>query len=290
VRTRRGRHYLYGDPRFDFGKVSSLKAFGVNADVKHGNSIVVASWSRHEEDRAFVYTWEGCDETVIRELPPFDRAALQRLIENATSRRVDRSPARAEGHVGSILRDGSRKLELNDRLVSIVWSVSSEEELLEGAFEINEKIGQEDPRGPLVVDEVMETARTVWRDREIGKIEQWIGVKGKSKRRRIEFDLLNRIDPKAAPLAWVLLERLRDEHSVRCHRGETFALDVKAMARAQTIPRWSWRQYDRARKLLLRAGLIEMVSVFTQTADGRVAAQYRLSASTLWGRGQLPLY
>jgi Bifunctional DNA primase/polymerase, N-terminal len=174
VRTRRGRHYLYGDPRFDFGKVSSLKAFGVNADVKHGNSIVVAPWSRHEEDRAFVYTWEGCDETVIRELPPFDRAALQRLIENATSRRVDRSPARAEGHVGSILRDGSRKLELNDRLVSIVWSVSSEEELLEGAFKINEKIGQEDPRGPLVVDEVMETARTVWRDREIGKIEQWI--------------------------------------------------------------------------------------------------------------------
>jgi Bifunctional DNA primase/polymerase, N-terminal len=289
VRTRRGRHYLYRGPRFDFRKVSSLKALGVNADVKHGNSIVVAPWSRHEKDPAFIYTWEGCDETVIRELPPFNGAALQRLIENSTPRRARPSEGRAEGYVGSILRDGSRKLELNDRLVPIVWSVSSEAELLECAFKINEKIGQGDPRGPLALEEV-ETARSVWRDREIGKIEQWIGVKGKSKRRRIEFNLLNSIDPKAAPLAWVLLERLRDEHSARCRLGETFALDVKAMARAQTIPGWSWRQYDRARKLLLKVGLIEMVSEFTQTADGRVAAHYKLSASTLWGWGQLPLY
>jgi hypothetical protein len=37
--------------------------------LKHGNSIVVAPWSRHQKDRSFIYTWDGCDETVIRDLP-----------------------------------------------------------------------------------------------------------------------------------------------------------------------------------------------------------------------------
>jgi hypothetical protein len=42
---------------------------------------------------------------------------------------------------------------------------------------------------------------------------------------------------------------------------------------------WDWRSYDRACKLLLKAGLIEMVSECIDTADGRLAARYRLSAS-----------
>jgi hypothetical protein len=281
VRTRRGRHYLYRDRGFDFGKVSSLKAFGINADVKHGNSIVVAPWSRHEKDPAFIYSWEACDETVVRELPPFAVAALRQLVDGPHPLQLSRSAARAEGHVESTLRDGSRKLELNDRLVSIVWTVSSEDELLHHAFRINNKIGGADSRGPLVVEQVMEIVRTVWRDREIGNIENWAGAASRHKRRRAKFDLLNSIDAKGAPLAFVLLERLRDEHSARCRRGETFSLDVRAMARAQVIPGWSWRNYDRARKLLLRAGLLQMVSQFVQTADGRVAAQYRFPSSIL---------
>jgi len=39
--------------------------------------IVVATWSRHQEDRSFIYAWDGCDEAVIRDLPPFDGTALQ---------------------------------------------------------------------------------------------------------------------------------------------------------------------------------------------------------------------
>ena len=51
VRTRRGRHYLYRDPSFDFGKLSSLKAFGINADV---------SWHDGKPFTAddCVFTWE----------------------------------------------------------------------------------------------------------------------------------------------------------------------------------------------------------------------------------------
>jgi hypothetical protein len=285
VRTRRGQHFQYRDSGFGFGKLSSLKAFGINADVKHGNSIVVAPWSRHEKDPAFIYSWEGCDETIIRELPPFNGAVLQRLIEKSMPPRLDASAAQGETHKKTTLRDGSRKLGINDRLVAIVFSVSSEAELLERAFKINEEIGRTDQRGPRTADQVMETVRTVWHDRESGKIEKLAGVESKSKRRRIEFDLLNSIDPKTAPLALVLLDRLRDEHSARCRRGDTFALTVRSMARAQVIPGWGWSKYDRARKLLLRAGLIEMVSQSFQAADGRSAAQYRLLGAYSLGEG-----
>jgi Bifunctional DNA primase/polymerase, N-terminal len=83
VRTRRGRHFLYRDNGRSLGKVQSLRAYGLEADVKHGRSIVVAPPSRHAEDRSFVYTWDGCDETVIRDLPAFDASALQALIDRA---------------------------------------------------------------------------------------------------------------------------------------------------------------------------------------------------------------
>ena len=83
VKTRRGYHNLYQATGVDLGKLTSLKKFGINADVKHGNSIVVAPPSRHQDDRGFAYAWDGCDETVIRDLPPFNVQALQRLLDKA---------------------------------------------------------------------------------------------------------------------------------------------------------------------------------------------------------------
>jgi len=93
---------------------------------------------------------------------------------------------------------------------------------------------------------------------------------------------LSLLDPKAAPLAYMLIERLVDEHGVRCRCGKTFALSVRAMAEEQVIPGWSWRQYTRARNLLLRVGLIELVSEYVDTAEGRVAAHFRLSEFILY--------
>ena len=148
VRTRRGRHFQYRDTGLDFRKLCSLKAFGINADVKHGNSIVVAPWSRHQKDRSFIYAWVNCDETVIRELRPFNGAALQRLIDKSRPEQVAGLLGQAGTQMSPALRDGSRKLGLNDRLVAIVWSCSSDSELLEQAFKINNEIGRSDPRGP----------------------------------------------------------------------------------------------------------------------------------------------
>ena len=47
VQTRRGKHALYRDGGFSLGDLSSLKKFGLNADLKHGRSIVVAPPSLH---------------------------------------------------------------------------------------------------------------------------------------------------------------------------------------------------------------------------------------------------
>jgi Bifunctional DNA primase/polymerase, N-terminal len=68
VLTRRGRHFLYNDTGYQIGKVQSQKKYGLNADLKHGKSIVVAPPSRHEKDRSFTYRWDECDDTVIRDL------------------------------------------------------------------------------------------------------------------------------------------------------------------------------------------------------------------------------
>jgi len=284
VRTRRGRHFQYRDTGFDFGKLTGLKKIGINADIKHGNSIVVAPWSRHQEDRAFVYRWDGCDEMVIGDLPPFKGQALQRLLDNSKPPAPELVKPQGGGS-DLALRDGSRKLGLNDRLTALVWSVASEVELMAAAWEIAQQIGGADPRGQLDTDEVLEVVRAVWPDRENGKIENWGGIESREKRRRREIALLHSIDSGDAPLAYTLLDVLRDEHAARCQRGETFALSVKSMERAQVIPGWTWRKYGRARDLLLKAGLIELVHGFVDTADGRLPAQYKLCWPSAVGRG-----
>jgi hypothetical protein len=46
VRTRRAKHLLYRDNGRSLVKVQRLKAHGLDADIKHGNSIVVCPPSR----------------------------------------------------------------------------------------------------------------------------------------------------------------------------------------------------------------------------------------------------
>src|SRR5262249_19340497 len=150
---------------------------------------------------------------------------------------------------------------------------ASMDEMLNDAFRINAEIGAEDPRGAKSPEKVPELVRRVWQDREDGKIEPWVGVPCPQKRWVRQYQLLARIDAKAAPFASLLLDHLRDQHTLRCQHGATFALDVRAMQRAQTIPGWSWRRYEQGKRLLIRAGFIEMVTPFVNAVEGRVAAQ-----------------
>jgi len=273
VKTRRGHHNLYQAPGLDLGKLTSLKKFSINADVKHGNSIAVAPPSRHQDDRSFVYAWEGCDETVIRDLPPFNVQALQRLLDKA--RPDEDVTRRAKPYIR--LRDGSRKLGLNDRLVANVWSCVSQNGLIDRALLLNENIGRMHSDGPLSVEEVMEVVRAVWRDRENGTIEKWEGTGSLQKRSRIEMLHLCELDPKHGPDALILLQVLRDEHSARCRRGEEFSITPTAMAKAGLIPGWTRERFEHARDLLLAAGYIERVVDFKRnSAAGRLAGKFRL--------------
>lgn len=284
INTRKAQHLLYeADPNQDLGKLHSLKRYGLNADLKHGKAhagICVAPPSRHEKQPGFRYSWDRCDETVIRDLPPFDYRALERLIDNASPHPgVDRQSA-ATASAASHLRDGSRKLTINDRLVANVWSFSSESELLAAAFQLNHDIGCADPRGPLDADEVMTVARSVWNDREAGKLEKLAGAKSREKLHRQVLGRLSRLDPRRATDAYALFLVLCDEHAARCRRGETFAISPKRMAETNVIPEWDRRRYERARDLLLAAGLIAKVAEFQNTADGRSAAQFILTIHT----------
>jgi hypothetical protein len=271
VKTRRGRHYLYRAPGVDLGKLTSLKSAGIAADLKHGNSIVVAPPSRHQDDRDFRYSWEACDETVIRDLPAFNEPALRRLVDAAKLPTTPRN-------LRTDLREGSRRLGLNDQLVAKAWSFVDQREMIDAAFLCNEKIGKMDRRGPLAAEEVMQVVRAVWRDREAGKIELWEKQASTEKRFYMELRRLCERDPKQGPNAYALLQVLRAQHSARCHRGETFAITPTAMAKARVIPGWTRERYEQARNLLLAENLIEQVNEFERnSAEGRRAARFRLA-------------
>jgi hypothetical protein len=279
VKTRRGRHYLYRASGVDLGKLTGLKSAGISADLKHGNSIVVAPPSRHQDDHDFSYSWEGCDETVIRDLPPFNEAALRRLVDKAKLPTTPRNFRKD-------LREGSRRLGLNDQLVAKAWSFVDQREMVDEALSYNEKIGKLDPRGPLPAEEVKQVVQVVWRDRETGKIELWEGRDSTEKRSYIELRRLCERNPKHGPNAYALLQVLRTQHSARCQRGETFTITPTAMAKAGVMPGWTRERYEKARNLLLAEYLIERVNEFKRnSAEGRQAAEFRLAVHPGHGEG-----
>jgi len=266
VKTRRGYHGLYRATGLDLGKLTSLKKFGINADIKHGNSIVVAPPSRHQDNRGFAYAWDGCDETVIRDLPPFNVQALQQLLGKAAAQDV-------KPQMG--LRDGSRKLWLNDLLCSHAMHCDTELELLDVARTANMDLPR---RGHAMLEDAVVVERTavVWRDAQEGKLKAWRGRSGNARACGSELDELCRLSQRNGPDAFALLIRLRLTHSAACRRGETFCITPKAMAKAGVIPGWTRERYETARDLLLLSGLVEKVADLKVTPKSRIGAQYSL--------------
>ena len=274
VRTRRGQHFLYRGPDFDLGKVSSLKAYGLNADLKHGQAgsgIVVAPPSRHEKDRTFAYAWDGCDETVIRDLPPFDVKSLRRLIGDQQSKPKPRLK----------MRDGSRGLWLNDNLIRHVCHCDTFDDLLEVARGVNASLADSAVQ-PLDDGEVVERAKAVWADCRAGKIEKWAGGPGVQRVHLVEMEALERIDPRRAPDALFLLLKLRAEHAARCARGETFAISPTAMAQHQVLSGWTRDRYAAARDLLLQAERIVEISAAKSVGGKFLSAQFVLRQWRGW--------
>ena len=287
VETLRGLHRLYRAPEHSLGNVSSLRKYGLNADLKHGASIVVAPPSRHPDERSFAYRWApGSGIEALRELPVFPVSALQALLERGhdscpNETQTARSPDEDDRvlQVGlqtlgrasfpEFFRDGSRKLGLNDHLCAHAWAVPDGDfdTLLDIARMWNDDLF--DTRGiePLPETEVIEVCRAVFRDLESSKIVRRRGLRSVCISDGAEVDALAN-----HPEAYLLLQKLRAEHSARCRRGETFAISANAMAENRTLGNWSSQRIRKARDVLLERGFIRCVM---REMRGR-AAQYVL--------------
>ncbi len=272
VKTRRGQHFLYRDPGLALGNITSLKKFGLNADLKHGKSIVVAPPSRHATERSFRYSWCGCDEDVINDLPPFDQGALISLIESSPTGNPHPNVNHTAPRPGR-LHEGSRGLGLNRYLCSQAWSCDSLDDLLDCARSFVSALA-DDGHETLDEDEVVERTQAVWNDLQAGKLQRWLGRSAVARSDAEEMKALS-CEGKNGGDAFMLLMLLRAEHRARVLRGETFALNPKAMAKAKTLD-WSRERFENAIRLLLRAGYIKQIAPGTNTRHGRTSAQYTL--------------
>jgi len=282
VKTRRGKHALYRDGGSALGNLSSLKKFGLNADLKHGRSIVVAPPSLHDSGTVH-YAWEDCDPSVIRDLPMFNVQALQGLIDSRSPSRElqeSQSPGResrpyvtgtapAPGMAAGRLREDSRGLGLNDMLCKHAWAVDGYDELLDLARTINQ-----DYPVPLDDDEVVKRSKAVWKDRTEGKLQRWLGREATAQATKFEVKDLS-AQGKNGGDALMLLMLFRAEHSARVRRGETFEINPKAMAKCQSL-HWSPGRIRAARNVLLEAGYIKVVAQARNCRTGRMATQYTL--------------
>ena len=269
IRTRRGINGVYtGDgaaiERILGGKRTSLRPYGYNIDIKYGiggTSIAVLPPSVHEKDPSIRYGWHECDETALSHAAPFPEAKFAALVAKHST--PDHKP----------LRDGSRKQASNDELIPHLFSCANFEQFLDIARTWNENLPARNYE-PLEDAILIRRARVVWQHRE--RFVPMLGQGGIAQMKRTDFDALFSLDPKTAADAFALLARFNFDHSARCKRGETFAINPTTMKSAQVLPGWSRERYEAARDLLLKAGLIKCVQPFRMIKGERRAAQYSL--------------
>ena len=260
VQTRRGRHRYYRAPNIPLP--GDLRPYGLKVDLKAGRSIVIAPPSIHESGA--IYRLDGCDWSALKKLPPPNVDALKRLLDKSP-KQVTRRPGR--------LRDGSRGQWINDRLCRHAPYCLSLDELLDKAHELNIDL-PEMGYPSLDEQELVRRAQAVWRGVESGKIVprgEWTGSGSKL---ASEIDLLSKVDARRGAFAFVLLTKLRKEHTARNRRGMTFAISPQKMSDGDVIPGWTRETYEKARNLLIETGLVLRVKAFQQSSRGRSAAEY----------------
>jgi hypothetical protein len=254
VITSRGKHLLYAAPGLDLERelgepIATLKAFGIDGDIKHGRSIAVAPPSWHEKDPSFHYTWDGCDERVISDLPQFPLQVLKDLLrERQESLRM--SSAR-------LAVDGSG-LALNNMLVRILANNPFAD--LEGFFShALDALALMEMDGGIawLPGHVRAVAERVWDDHRRHPFVPMVGHRGTA---TTDADEIRVLAASGDEDAFMLLMLLRAEHGARVARGETFHLIIQAMAGTQVLGFWSRQRYRKARDRLLDLGYLIQVT------------------------------
>jgi hypothetical protein len=262
VQTSRGLHFYYRNARGCDDLPGSLRAIGLDVDLKAGNSVVLAPPSRHRTGA--IYRHKGSDWHALKQIPEPNLARLRALLARKQTASVR----------GERFTEGQRGLGLNRLLCRHAAFVETFDELLDVARTINDDFSP-----PLSDAEVMTRARQVWKDVQAAKLRAWVGCEAVARCTKAEITRLNGMGRNGAD-ALNLLMLLRMEHEARCRRGETFCIAAEAMQAAQVIPGWNWKRITRARNVLLKVGLVELASARTQTRNGRLPAQYRLVTRT----------
>jgi hypothetical protein len=269
VRTRRGEHRYFRADGADLGTLSSLRAYGLEIDLKHGQhgaAIVAAPPSPHEKDRGFCYTWEHCGPDVLKALPPFRAAGLSAFLEKQKPTETAK-PA-------FLGKERSRRLWLNRQLAKHAGFFDGEDaellnSVLDKARQFNQSLAELGIE-PLDDKEVMRVSRQIAKDVQNGKLVRCLGRRATSISDADETRLLG--SHQNGPDAFIMLQLFRQEHEARCKRGETFAICIKAMVESGVLAAWGRYRYRQARDLLLQWGFIREVS----PAQFRKAAQYEL--------------
>ena len=259
------RHRLYDGAGLDLGKVTSLRPTGstlTQARSKWRWNRCRAVQSAQGKTAHSAMLVDGCDETVIRHLPPFPIDKLRAFLDKQSKQLKP-------------LRDGSRKQGINDYLVSQVCYCANLNELLDVARTWNENLRDHDYE-PLPDSILVRKARVVWQHHQQGRFVPMLKQGGIARSPDDEIDTLARLNPKIAGDAHMLIARLRIKHSARCKRGGTFAICAPAMERDQVILGWTRARYENARDLLLAAQLLKCVSPFHTIRGVHHAAQYTL--------------
>lgn len=270
IKSRRGAHYLYAKPKGMMPGVVDLRKFGINADLKHGNTIAIAPPSSHRSGH--VYEWQDCGPEVLQDLPPFRVDLLQKLLDSR------KQPSQDQKKADAGFRSGSRKMALNDHLAKNASWADSFDEVLDVAVSWNDDYLAKYGIDKLSEGEVMQIAAAVWKDLKAGKLERWHGRRSTV---RTDLDEMHELAGygKDGTAAFMLLMKLRGEHGGRMARNETFALNQVAMAKAGTIPNWTRYDYEKARTVLLSAGKLEIVKAHSNEKSGRQPTRYRLTRS-----------
>jgi hypothetical protein len=282
VRTRRGEHRYFRDDGANLGTLSSLRAYGLNIDLKHGQhgaAIVAAPPSPHEKDRDFRYTWASCGPDVLKALPPFRASGLFDFLEKSrpAANLAQLTANRAKAPFNA--RADSRGLWLNDQLVKHGPFFDGEaaellNSVLDKARQLNESLAELGFE-PLGDSEVLRRSKQIVQDIENGKIERRLARRATctSDADEIRFlcSLANGAD------AFALLQLFRSEHAGKISRGETFAICIGAMARSRVMGSWSERKYREARDVLLQEGFIREI----WPARWKRAAEYTLERRIL---------
>jgi Bifunctional DNA primase/polymerase, N-terminal len=289
VRTRRGKHHYYDGTNINLGKLQTLRDRGFEIDIKHGQSgaaIVAMPPSPHEKEPGFLYAWDGCDASVIADLPPFPVKRLYDLLDKyAPAEKALKNVPPAyfpKGNSIADFRDGSRGQYLNDELVRLGGAgilSGKDTSLFSNALLYARQINARFPEvgySTLEDEEVVRRTTAVVEDIKTGRIQPRQGLRSTCISDADEVRLFARLSS-TGDASFMLLMLLRAEHDARCTRGETFKLKIDAMAEAGVLGNWSPKKYRNARDLLLKEGFIRTV----KPARYKTPAEYALCPRAL---------